>query len=306
MNSQATFRVILRGGLGNQLFQYFAARELAEKASANLVLDASLLPAATRHSKRKPSEFSEEISSFLHDGEIINRTKTGGLLDEAQKWIKIRFAQYLRSSGKNQIREVANFRHFSGSDPLETLPVFKGDCNLLINHPFLYPSIFSYPQGESVRALESLTSPTLWFSGKKAEILREKPLAIHHRLGDHVHLGTPASRDFITRAISTVEGRFQSERILVFTDDIVKSQEILYGLPYLLEYIDPPRESRPLESLVLMASCQALVMSSSSFSWWAATLGQHSGLVSVINRTWLDKPSTPEFFTEVPDAWLRV
>ena len=306
MNSQATYRIILRGGLGNQLFQYFAARELAEKASANLVLDASLLPASTRNSKRKPSEFGEEISSFFHDGEIINNTKTGSLLDEAQRWIQIRFAQYLRSSGKNQVRELANFRHFSGSDPLETMPVFKGDRNLLINHPFLNPAIFSYPKGESVRDLQSLTNPTSWFSGKKAEILLQRPLAIHHRLGDHVHLGTPASLDYITKAISTLESRLQSGKILVFTDDIVKSKEILYGLPFLLDYINPPIHSRPLESLVLMASCRALVMSRSSFSWWAATLGQHSGLVSVINRTWLDKPSTPEFFTEVPDAWLRV
>lgn len=306
MNNQVAFRVLLRGGLGNQLFQYFAAREVAAKVSASLVLDARLLPAATRHHKITPSEFAEEVSSFLHDGIIINSTKTGSLFGEGQRWFQIRIAQHMRSSGKNQVRELANFSHFSGNDPLVSMPVFTGDRNLLINHPFLNPSIFGYHKSQSVRDLESLTNPTSWFSGKKAEILLQRPLAIHHRLGDHVHLGTPASLDYITKAISTLESRFQSEKILVFTDDIVKSKEILYGLPFSLDYIDPPMQSRPLESLVLMSSCQALVMSSSSFSWWAATLGQHSGLVSAMNRKWLDNSTTPEFFREVPDAWLRV
>jgi len=306
MNNQVVFRVLLRGGLGNQLFQYFSARELAENASASLVLDARLLPSAARHSKRKASEFTEEISSFLHDGHVINSTKTGSFFNEAQRWSQIRMAQSMRFSGKNQVRELFDFSHFSGDDPLEANPVFTADRNLLINHAFLNPAVFLYPKGQSVRDLESLTNATSWFSGKKAEILRQRPLAIHHRLGDHVHLGTPATRDFITNAISTLEGRFQLQRILVFTDDIVKSKEILYGLPYSLEFINPPRQSRPLESLVLMANCQALVMSSSSFSWWAATLGQHLGLISVINRAWLENPSTPEFFRQVPDSWLRV
>lgn len=306
MNNQVAFRVLLRGGLGNQLFQYFAAREVAEKVSASLVLDARLLPGASIHSRNKASEFTEEISSFLHRGQIINSTKTGSLFGEGQRWFQIRIAQYMRSSGKNQVQKLANFSHFSGNDPLVSMPVFRGDRNLLINHPFLNPAIFSYPKDQSVRELESITLPTSWFSDKKAEILLQRPLAIHHRLGDHVHLGSPASPDYITKAISTLESRFQTEKILVFTDDIAKSKEILYGLPFSLDYMDPPMQSRPLESLVLMASCQALVMSSSSFSWWAATLGQHSGLVSAINRTWLDNPTTPEFFREVPDAWLRV
>jgi hypothetical protein len=306
LNNQIAFRILLRGGLGNQLFQYFSARELAAKTSASLVLDARLLPPATRHSRFKPSEFPEEISSFLHDGKIVNSATKRSLSNEVQRWLQVRIAQHLRASGKNQVRGLSNFFHFSGNDAIESAPIFSSASDLVLNHPFLNPSIFQYPKDQSVRTLESLTNPSPWFSAKKAEILRQRPLAIHHRLGDHVHLGTPATLDYIVQAISTLKDTTQSEKILVFTDDISKSREILNVLPYSLEYIEPPIQSRPIESLVLMAKSRALVMSSSSFSWWAGTLGSHSGLVSAVNSEWLNQPATPEFFRKIPSAWVRV
>ena len=298
--------MLLRGGLGNQLFQYFSARELAIDTPARLVLDARLLPAGVRHSQGKSSEFSEEISSFLHDGIVINSHESESLPKGAQRWLQVRIAQYVRAVARSRVCSLGRFRHLSGDATLLDKPTFAFGQEVILNHLFLNPTIFRYSKDQSVRALDSIANPTPWFVAKKAEICERSPLAIHHRLGDHVRLGRPASLDYIKRALLYLKTKCNSDGILVFTDDVSMSKEILRELQCDLEYVEPPPESRPIESLVLLSNCQGLVMSRSSFSWWAATLGAYSGSTAVINREWLCSSSTPDFFREIPNSWVKL
>jgi hypothetical protein len=140
----------------------------------------------------------------------------------------------------------------------------------------------------------------------KEQFLKHRPIAIHHRLGDHISLGYPASPDYIHRALEHLVQLVGSDKVVVFSDETHKSKEILSNLPYKFEFIEPPRESTPIESLVLMATSRALVMSSSSFSWWAATLGSGLNLTPALNREWLTSPATPEFFRQLPDSWIQI
>jgi hypothetical protein len=306
MHDQNTVRVLLRGGLGNQLFQYFSARELAREISASLILDARLLPAVEKHYVGKASEFPEQISHFLHDGVVINSENGHGPIDPLYRWARVRFAQYGRALSRNKVATFGRVVHFSGNGPLVEKPRLAEGLKSVLNHAFLNPSLFSYAKEQSVIALNSIVNPTQWFVSMKEQILNHRPIAIHHRLGDHISLGNPASPDYIHRALKHLVQLIGSDKVIVFSDEINKSKEILSKLPYKFEFIEPPKESPPIESLVLMASSRALVMSSSSFSWWAATLGSSLNLTPVINREWLNSPVIPEFLRQIPESWIQI
>jgi hypothetical protein len=306
MYDRNTVRVLLRGGLGNQLFQYFSARELARDISASLILDARLLPTAPKHAGWKASEFPEQISHFFHDGVLVNSKTTRSPIDHASRWVQVRIAQWGRALGGNRLSTIGRLVHLSGNEPLKERPSLAYGRNSVLNHSFLNPMLFSYTKDKSVIALNSISNPTNWFVSMKKQILSTQPIAIHHRLGDHVRLGTPASLDYIKRSLNHLQNLPSTDSIIVFSDEITRSKEILGNLPFRFEFIEPPIESPPIESLVLMANSRALVMSSSSFSWWAATLGDNLKLTAVINRNWLDAPSTPEFFRDIPGSWIRV
>jgi hypothetical protein len=306
VNKQSFVRVLLRGGLGNQLFQYFSARELAQDISASLILDARLLPTVEKHCDGKASEFPEQISYFLHDGVVQNSETRPIPFDKLETWARVRFAQYGRALSRNQVATFGRVVHFSGNGALVEKPRLAEGFDAVLNHAFLNPTLFSYPKDQSVLGLNAIVKPTPWFVSMKEQILNHRPIAIHHRLGDHISLGNPASPDYIHRAFKHLVQLIGSDKVIVFSDEINKSKEILSKLPYKFEFIEPPKESPPIESLVLMASSRALVMSSSSFSWWAATLGSSLDLIPTINREWLNSPTTPEFFREIPDSWIQI
>lgn len=306
MNGRSDVRVLLRGGLGNQLFQYFSARELSREISANLILDARLLPAVEKHAEGKASEFPEQISYFLHDGVVVNSRIGQSSLENLSRWARVRIAQYGRALSRNRITYFGRRFYFSGDEALAEKPKFPQGSNAVLNHAFLNPTLFTYSNDQSVLVLSSIVNPTEWFVSIKDRILSQRPIAIHHRLGDHSTLGNPASPHYIHRALRHLEQLFTLDEVFVFSDDVKESKKILSRLPYKFEFITPPIDSPPLESLVLMASSQALVMSCSSFSWWAATLGGSTDMTAVINREWLDCPETPEFFRKIPNSWLRI
>jgi hypothetical protein len=69
-------------------------------------------------------------------------------------------------------------------------------------------------------------------------------------------------------------------RVLVFSDDIVAAKQIFSQLDISLpvQFVEPLEDS-PEETLILMSKSDALVISNSTFSWWAAQLGNKNKFV---------------------------
>ncbi len=101
----------------------------------------------------------------------------------------------------------------------------------------------------------------------KAGITEVDKVAIHVRRGDYVdnpfYVDLPTT-DYYARAM----GEFGNAKFLVFSDDIehCKTLDIFKEC----EFSEGLSEE---DDLNLMASCKGIIISNSSFSWWAATLG---------------------------------
>jgi hypothetical protein len=111
---------------------------------------------------------------------------------------------------------------------------------------------------------------------------------IHVRMGDYLNLShhwkTP-SKDFIERAIKQLSPHIK--RLVVFSDnpkeacDLVCSCERPEGMWVVAGTMDYSDE---IDDIREMTACEELIMSCSSFSWWAAYLGEHKKVI--VDKKW--------------------
>jgi hypothetical protein len=106
------------------------------------------------------------------------------------------------------------------------------------------------------------------------EATRTGGLVVHIRRSDYLKF--PGLHGILTPAYfeAAVKRYANSSRVLVFSDDLdwCRQQPFLHGSTF----VDEPYDAA---ALWLMSQYTRYVMSNSSFSWWAVTLGARPSLV---------------------------
>ena len=123
-----------------------------------------------------------------------------------------------------------------------------------------------------------------------------KPVIMHVRRGDYQafeDIYGLLSSVYYLNALKIVPKELQSNPIWVFSDDISLARQLLEkDLPIKTLWIDPPTNSNPAESLMLMTLGHAHIIANSSFSYWAAQLSLTSQFV-VAPRKWFKAIEDP-------------
>ena len=306
VGTQRSIKVILRGGLGNQLFQYFGALDLANELNAELQLDTSLLPNTSILREGEVSIFSNGLSSLSVKARFT-RSKWFQLFPEelVRRCLTI-YYQIDRKLGSIRFLRAWREHRFSNDLELDMKPNLPKYKNILINHAFLNPSVFDYPRNRALPKQLEPHQPSPWYLETLKSIRINSPAAIHVRLGDHQYIDPSFDINFYRKGIDHTRKANPDSAFWIFSDDPSKARGLMEELPNQLFFVVPPTESSPLESLLLMANCKTLLTSRSSYSWWAGTIGSHLGSEVVINKAWTSGERTPEFFRKVPRGWTVI
>lgn len=144
-----------------------------------------------------------------------------------------------------------------------------------------------------------------WFEGCEAEIKQlfsegmgtDERIAIHVRRGDYVN--NPFYVDLTeTDYYLTACGQFpENSKFLIFSDDINWCKENFDEQSF--DFSEGKTEE---EDLKLMASCKGIIMANSSFSWWAAYLGDPNKKVIYPKKWFADGVQRVGF----PKGWLCI
>lgn len=284
----------LSGGLGNQLFQFSAGRFLAEKRDCIVKF-----------------EFDEQgvfhkdsfLSSFLDIGTERERpAKSRGLVLTLK-----RGHSYLgrRNSIYRKISELLSLGYFSptiGFDAhLEGLT--QGNC--------VYGYFQSYLYAESARKeiMEKLATEenSLKFS-KLIELSQQiNPIMIHIRRGDYSeHRNTLGllSHQYFSRAIREATKGDRTRMVWVFTDDKADSIRLLNYAGISVNRIFSGEDEMTLfQTLKLISTGREIIISNSTFSWWAAFLGPEKAKIFYPSR-WYRGLQDPEFI--IPKSWSPI
>jgi len=298
--------VYLRGGLGNQLFQYFTGLEIQKRYGGKIVLDTSLLPLDEFVDYRGVSVFPFQLDSFDFTGEA-RRGKLYRILPQSiAHFIYTRFAQFQRLVVT--LPALANARkNLLANDAIVDLtkipPKFR-ELHLTSLCLSTHPNLELYDR--DLLSLGRPVNPSEWFKSEAKLIESEMPVAIHIRLGDHVRLGAGFDRPYLERVIGRLRERGIASPIWIFSDEPDLASKILDSLRYEFRIIRPPVDSPPLESLVLMSMASTLVMARSTFSYWAACLSSVNGKTVLINREWFANGTLPVYMKAMRANWIKV
>jgi hypothetical protein len=292
-------RVIVSGGLGNQLFQYAGAKWLATKLRAPLKIDARLPGFNARHGHFFYDEFRVE-------GPVLrtnSKSSLSSILARLEIALYHRVSLVFRSRGAGQA--ILGFhKALLGYDEnfsrLSRPVVFRGN---------LQTHRYADEIREALLPVFILRDPSNWFLQLERESSEKRVLFLHVRRGDYVRSSKTLgllSIDYYQAAIEELSSRgFSWDEIWIFSDSVSQvSQELanldLYG-PVI--FIEPPKASSPAESLVLMSKCSLGIIANSTFSWWGAYSSNTLEAVVAPKKWFRAKPDPLEI---CPGTWIRV
>lgn len=298
MTKDKNVTVQLVGGLGNQLFGYFAGRYLANRLNATLNLDMSQFDKGiTAHGSDIRSFAINENVIYLAPEKRFHIILAHNLLN----MIAIKFPALRRLVEK--ITSTYSSKEI-GYDPriIEVKPGMK------VRGYFQSHVYFSEVSRQPTFGNLDLKNPSIWYQSKLAEIRDIKPIILHVRRGDYAkpenNLFGMLSSEYYIEAAARLRGTFsEAKDIWVFSDEVDKARSALENkLSGSVEFIEPPHGTDPAESLMLMANGAAIAISNSTFSWWAATFNEN-GMV-VAPTKWFKGMPDPGLL--IPPHWLRI
>jgi hypothetical protein len=252
--------VMLGGGFGNQLFQYFAARRIANLHGSKLYVNTSRL--ANFHAEGTPLDRSFKLNSlpFIPQMNISNETSTEFKCRLNNIWPNI--AQNLG---------VINDENYFN--------VIKRK-NLVLDGFFQFASIITEERKKIIGEIQ-LNDFSIKASGllKSVESFKDA-ICIHLRLGDYLELKDfeILSDEYLQRCLEDIKKHCGTVQIYVMTD----SEELVNRIyPWLFKKykINVLKSSclEPAELIHIMKNFKFLVLAKSSLSWWAGFLASDLG-----------------------------
>jgi len=287
----------LMGGLGNQLFQYAAARAVALRRGVTLRLDTSW------YVGRRDRSY---VLSHFDIRENLLSPREMRLL---RYWTDDgRHAQAKRAvSSLLPLLRVTRISDPPGAaDP----SIFPTSRRLLLDGFWQSPVYFD-EIGDVIRREFRLKAEP---DERTAEIVGRmsacESVSVHVRRGDYVTDRT-ANRvhgtcgiEYYDRAAKIICEKIDSPRFFVFSDDSDAARREL-RLPGPTEFIDRNADGRDWEDLRLMRSCRHHVIANSSFSWWGAWLAHHDEQIVIAPHDWYRPGAKPGHRIRdlIPQSW---
>ena len=292
--------VNLVGGLGNQLFCYFAGLHLAYHTSRELKI-------SCQNIDRKHTDGNFNLSSFAVQGEFI---PSSGRIYRQFRRIPIALSVRVRFV----VKKIAPWKVTKGAIPENydsysaVLPKFKElgvklqvkgfyqDFRFVSNLPQSFQNIILRdPSSEFVRDLHYLEENAV--------------LSLHMRLGDFLQGNNPHAignldPNWYLNALNYAFTRENYSYIWVFSNDADAAREFLHLDTNLkVRFFGSGFDRDPAEDLMLMAHSTCLIAANSTFSLWSAYMGKKDKLV--IYPQPFTRNGTNEI-NGIPDSWISL
>jgi len=289
MKNSNDLKVRLFGGLGNQLFQYFAGLDLSLKIGSRLRVDARWIEASYSQDESDIRDFR-----FLKDTEIITKIESGGMNFILER-LKTKIAGKSQAAAKFLALYVPNNPGFIEFIDLEPAVELRGYFQ-------------SHRYFENVNKNHNLQDWSLkiesqLFLETRRELDSAPFIAIHVRGGDYLNktnIYHKLGARYYLESLKYLRGKIGDIKVLVFSDDA----------EYARNYFDPDAGFeflnqdglRASEAMILMSLAKGIIIANSTFSYWAAILSVTELIVAP--KHWYEKTKNDDNF--YPSSWILV
>jgi hypothetical protein len=289
--------VILRGGLGNQLFNYAFAKALATKNGFELVVNyksgfendfiykRNYLLQYFNHSARLASN-QEMLIPFHRIRRLI--------LVKINQWFPGIMTNFIFQQNVNFDPDILDkklnrntivdgcwiseeyFKEINSTIRKEFIPTFELPANIL----HLY---------NAIKINNSVAIHIRWFN-------KPNEMQSHN-----------ISASYYKNAIEEINKKVENPHFYLFTDEptLIERKINLSGLPYTL-IKNHQLVNNEMIDFILMKSCKHFVIANSTFSWWAAWLSDHENKIVLSPDIKMTGLTTWGEEKQVPDSWIKL
>jgi hypothetical protein len=271
-------RVFLRGGLGNQLFQYAFALDLAQILETSLILDAALLP-KRNDVFRGVSRWAEQISTFEHSGFLeTRRFQPHQRTSTFSKFLtaELNFLNHLNPKLALSLGIVTDVTVDQFLRENQTGKELKRELKL--HGYFQREELFAEKLWEVSNQLKIISRPGAEYLDAMAHLEKET-VALHIRLGDKAKLSDSYQSDLYQRlGYALRKPELSGREVTIFTDSPELIDPKKLGIP--VRNLMNSTNLRPIEVLNLFASHDFIVGSDSTFFWWVTRVQKVSNPIA--------------------------
>lgn len=281
--------VKLKGGLGNQMFQYACGLALATRHSTGFALDCSYLEDKSQLGPRTSRDY--ELNVFGIEN-IITSSEMNQLFKLASKrgeqWAYKYYFQYLRDNFDDKLIHQGPNLYIEGYFQDERY--FSGLEGVVREH-FKFPALKS-----GTRYLEMIQKS-------------QNSVGVHVRRGDSLsdfyrEIFHENGKEYYRNAVGLILDRVESPNFFVFSaDDPQWAVSLFEELGVAFTLVENSFDSSlAYEDIVLMKECRHNVIGVSTFSWWGAWLNQNPDKIVISPAKWFKGTEK----TPAPDGWIML
>ena len=259
----------LKGGLGNQLFQYALGRAVALHHKLPLKLDLTVFENYKLHNGYRLDQFAIQ-AGIATENEIINLKGGNNVLFSA-----------LRKAGLFKRKSYFKEKRSSYFDAR----VFKNKFVYLDGY-WQNELYFSNIREVLLLELSPINSMNDLVCDYLEPIKKSNSVSLHVRRGDYLNLKNinVLDVDYYMKASEYIRKNIEKPTFFIFSDDLDWCKKSLGFLDGCI-YVD--RTQTEIDDLKLMSFCRHNIIANSSFSWWGAWLNQNPKKTVIAPKDWM-------------------
>jgi hypothetical protein len=283
----------LSGGLGNQFFQYAAAKSLAIHTNSKVGLDISFF-------EESPNRIFE-LDKFKIDAKVLDSNEIKSVFGIKQNFFKSLFETKINLL--NLLQKHTYFeKHFHYDDNF-----FQIESPIIIDGYWQSELFFQRFISDILPDLTFIFEPVI--QEDVSQILNSfETVSLHIRRGDYAwnpeinKIHGICADDYYFNAITLLKKDKPELRTLVFSDDMLEGNRIAS----LIEnaFVIDSNEDTYYDFFV-MQKCNHNIIANSSFSWWAAYLNKNKSKKVVAPSHWFadNSKNIKDLF---PLSWIQI
>lgn len=274
----------ISGGLGNQMFEYAAARTIQLKQKEK-GLDSKLFFSYEYYKKNQQEHEKYKLDKLNISDEPIR--------DDSKKSFKfllatIFFHIYLRiickfknssfSKFQKMIEWTGCYIYINGYYKIDS-----NKRNICLKGFFQNPKYFNEYREQIMDELsvkEEVRNKKLY-----DEIIKNESVCIHVRRGDYVNtIFDVCTKDYYLKGVELLNKKYKNLKFYIFSNDIKWCKDNIK-----VDNVTYVEGNSAIEDLKLMYSCKYFIISNSTYSWWAQYLSKRAKSVIAPSKWSKDK-----------------
>lgn len=282
----------IKGGLGNQMFQYALGINLSRIHKTPLKLDIT-------------SYENDPLRDYtLKYFNIENNLASQKEIDYFEKYKKFFWSLLNKFDHRYVEQKKGNHLYFH----------FNSDILRISDNTYLdgywQSEKYFYNAKDIIKKQFTLKKEFSDFNSFLAEDIKNKnSVSLHFRRKDYINdkntlkVHGICSFDYYTKAIRKIVEKVNNPYFFIFSDDPdwVKKN---FNIKYQFRVISGD-DYRDYQELALMSLCKHHIIANSSFSWWGAWLSSNERKIIIAPEKWLADPQY-NMNDIIPDSWIKI